>query len=174
MHRSSLLEELLHSPYLLELRIIACRYSYTIFAALVFNPVRAPQGIHFVVPKIPKRKYYRSSQKTLEGLISFARCSRKHYEKNAFGISLTKEEVQSSVQACRIHRKEKNSILTERNWKRHIYLKAAIQAALEDIERQSTNTAVHKDYFHLKLGQSQTPFSVVPAHPEPRRKAPNR
>lgn len=169
-----LLEQLLHSPYLIELNIITCRHSHTIFAALVFNPVKAPQGVHFVVPKIPKRKHYRPSQKTLEGLKSFARCSRKHYEKNALGISLTEEEIRSNVQACRIHRKEKNSVLTEKNWKRHIYKKAAIQAVLEDIEHQTPTT--NREYFYLKSGQSPTPFSVAPVHPKAisRRKTPHR
>lgn len=149
-------DQLLCQTPILKIKTITVSENIRIFAALMpaKSPVLSlPKGVT-LIPSLstPKRRTSRYDENSQCSTHTVA-LSRKHLK----SLDLTPEEKQAHIRASRAYRREKNRVLTEKNWRQHIQRKQAIEAV---------NTFQHREQkeahtFFLRSGQAPTPYSLA-------------
>ena len=138
---------------ILKIKTITVSESICIFAALApknASVLSLPKDLILIpIPTASKRKTSPCIEVCATHHEALSRKSSKFQE-------LTSEGKQVHIRKCRAYRKEKNRILTEKNWRQHIQRKLAIEAVKTFHQEKKEGHS-----FFLRSGQLPSPYSLA-------------
>ncbi|HHY0497254.1 hypothetical protein JL857_20570 [Vibrio parahaemolyticus] len=149
-HKATLFEQLVQNTSILKVKTIGNIDDKAIFAALTYSLVRPKvKGVYWIQVCIPnKRKQASAANKSNGNALEDPGVSRRkfhHYES---------DKIKQFKKASRIYRKQRNRILTEKNWRQHINKKGALK------EFSHMFTPEREPTFFLTRSPFPTPYSL--------------
>lgn len=149
-HKATLFEQLVQNTPTLKVKTIGHIAGKAIFAALTYSLVRPKvEGVYWIQACIPnKRKQASTANKSNSNALEDTGVSRRKFHQ------YESDKIKQFKKASRIYRKQRNRILTEKNWRQHINKKGALK------EMSDMFTPAPESAFFLTHNQPPTPYSV--------------
>ncbi|WP_045394980.1 hypothetical protein [Vibrio rotiferianus] len=146
-HKARLFEHLVQNTPTLRVKTIGHIANKAVFAILTHS-FKAPEleDVIWLNGSIPNKRKTVESSMTEFDLSTLSR-------NKCFKQDLTEVQINQLKKFRRTYRKQKNLMLTEKNWRQHINRKAAISEAERALIPQQ------KTSFFLSRGQQPTPYS---------------